>query len=61
MYSGLMDFFLNGAELSLSSANSGNLKSHCSMNWGLTYMCLVGTVVASWSLRQEVADSSPVK
>ena len=34
------------------------------MNWGqfkdyFTQMCLAGTVVASWSLTQEVAGSNP--
>ena len=34
------------------------------MNWAqfkdpVSYMCLAGTVVASWSLIQEVAGSSP--
>ena len=35
------------------------------MNWGqfkdpASYMCLVGTVVASWSLTQEVTGSNPI-
>ena len=52
-----MEFFLNGAELSLNSANS-------SMNWAqlkdpVSHMCLVGVLVPSWSLTQEVAGSSP--
>ena len=59
-----LEFFLNGAELSLNSANSGNLLNHWSMNWAqfkdpVSYMCLAGTVVAYWSLTQEVAGSSP--
>ena len=34
------------------------------MNWSqskdpVSHMCLAGAVVASWSLTQEVADSSP--
>ena len=62
-----MDFSLNGAELSLNSlnsANSGNLVNHSSMNWVQfkdlgVQMCLADTVVASWSLTQEVAGPSP--
>ena len=46
-------FFLNGAELSLNSVNSGNLMNHRSMNWAqfkdpVSHMCLAGAVVASW-------------
>ena len=49
-----MEFFLNGAELSLSSANlanSGNPINHWSMNWAqskdpVTHICLAGTVAA---------------
>ena len=42
-----------------NSANSRNLINHWSMNWAqfkdpFCYMCLAGTVVASWSLRQKV-------
>ena len=53
-------FFLNGAELSLNSVNSGNLINHRSMNWAhfqdpVSHMCLAGAVVASWCLIQEVA------
>ena len=40
-----MEFFLNGPELK-------DLVSH---------MCLVGAVVSSWSLTQEMAGSSPFK
>ena len=45
---------------SLNSTNSGNLINHWSMNWAkfkdpVCHMCLAGTVVASWSLTQEVA------
>ena len=62
-----MEFFLNGTELSLNSVNSadsGNLINHWTMNWAqfkdpVSHMCLVGTVVTSWSLTQEVAGSSP--
>ena len=40
-------FFLNGAELSLNSANLGNLINHGSMNWvqfkdPVTHICLAG-------------------
>ena len=50
--SSLLEFFLNGAELSL---NSEKLINHWSMNWAqfkdsITHMCLAGTVVACWSL-----------
>ena len=56
----LMEFFLNGAELSLNSANSGNVKNHWSMNWAEhkdpgSDMCLVG----AWSLTQEVVGLDP--
>ena len=49
---------------SLNSVNSGNLIIHWSMNWShfkdrVSHMCLAGTVVAFWSLTQEVADSNP--
>ena len=58
-----MEFFLNEAELSLNSvnsANSGNLINHWSLNWAdFKDVCLAGAVVASWSLTQEVAGSSP--
>ena len=54
-----MEFFLNGAELSLNSENSGNLKNHRSMtgaqfNDPISPMSLAGAVVASWSTTQEV-------
>ena len=60
-YDDSLEFFLNGAELSL---NSGNLINHWSMNWArfkdpVSHMCLSGTVVAFWSLTQEVAGLSP--
>ena len=62
-----MELFLNVAELSLNSvnsANSGKLINHCIMNWAqfkdpISHMCLADAVVASWSLTQEVAGSSP--
>ena len=62
-----MEFFQNGAELSLNSvnsANSGNLINHWSMNWAqfknpVYHMCLAGAVVASWPLIQEEAGLSP--
>ena len=63
-----MGFILNGAEFSLNSvnsANSGNLINHSSMNLTkfkdpVSHMCLTGAVVASWSLTQQVAGSSPL-
>ena len=47
----------------LNSVNSEKLKNHRSMNWAqfkdpIAHMCLAGTVVACWSLTQEVAGSS---
>ena len=56
-----------GAELSLNSVisvNSSNLINHWSMTWfqfkePVSDMCLAGSVVASWSLTQEMAGSSP--
>ena len=47
-------------KLNRNSLNSGNLINHWNMNWAqfkdpVTHMCLAGTVVASWSLTQEVA------
>ena len=64
----LLEFFLNGAELSLNlviSANSGNFINHWNMNWAqfkdpASHICLTGSVVASWSLTQKVAGSSPL-
>ena len=58
-----IEFFLNEAELSLNSVNSGNLINHWSMNWSqfkdpVPHMCLAGAVAASWSLTQEVVGSS---
>ena len=57
------EFSLNGAELSLNSANSGNLINHLSTNKvkfkdPVSHMCLAGALVASWSLTQEVAGLS---
>ena len=62
-----LEFFLNWAELSMNSVNSvnsGNLKSHWSINRTqyndpVSHVCLAGTVVAYWSLTQEVAGSRP--
>ena len=60
----IMEFSLNGAELSLNSGNSENLRNHWSMNWVqykdlLCYLCLCGLVVSSLSLTQEILGSSP--
>ena len=46
------------------SVNSDNLINHWSMNWNqfkdpTSNVCLAGTVVACWSLTQEMASSSP--
>ena len=59
-----LEFSLNGAELSLNSGNSENLRNHWSMNWVqykdlLCYLCLHGLVVSSLSLTQEILGSSP--
>ena len=59
-----LEFSLNGAELSLNSGNSENLRNHWSMNWVqykdlLCYLCLCGLVVSSLSLTQEILGSSP--
>ena len=46
----LLQFFLNGEELSLNSVNSGNPINHGSMNWVqdlVSYMSPAGAVVAS--------------
>ena len=56
--------FPKWAKLSVNSANWGNLLNHWSMNWNqfkdpVSNLCLAGAVVASWSLTQEVAGSSP--
>ena len=53
-----LEFFLNGAELSLNSvnsANSGNLINQWRKEWAefkdaVPHMCLAGTAVAFWSL-----------
>ena len=55
-----VEFFLNGVKLSV---DSDNLINHRSMNWDqfkdpVSHMCLAGTVVASWSLTQEVPGLS---
>ena len=49
---------------SVNSANSGNLINHWSTNWAQfidpdSHLCLAGTMIASWSLTEEVAGSSP--
>ena len=49
----------NGTE-KLNSTNSGNLINHWRMNWTqfkdtISYMCFAGTMVAPWSLTQQVA------
>ena len=59
-----MEFFLNGAKLSLNSANSENVINHSSMDWAqfkdpIFHMGLAGSVVASWPLTQEVAGLNP--
>ena len=46
-----------------NSVNSVNLINHLDMNWGqfndpICYLCLAGTMVASWSLTHEVAVSN---
>ena len=43
--------------------NLGNLINHWSVNWDqfeypVSHICLIGAIVASWSLTQEVAGSS---
>ena len=48
-----VQFFLNGAELSLNSVNSGNLINHCSMNWGqfknpVSHMCVIVWLNRIW-------------
>ena len=54
-----MEFFLNGARLSWNFVNSLNLINHWIMNWSqfkdpVSYMCLDGTVLASWSVTEWV-------
>ena len=60
----IMGFSLNGAELSLISGISENLRNHWGMNWVqykdlLCYMCPCGTVVSSLSLTQEILVFNP--
>ena len=55
--------FPKWAEISVNSANSGNLINHRSMNCSqfkdpVSDMCLVGTVAACWSLTQQMASLS---
>ena len=62
--SATLEFSLNGAELSLNSTNSENLRNHWGMNWVqyndlLCYLCLCGLVVSSPSLTQEILGSNP--
>ena len=49
---------------SMNSAKSGNTINHWSMDQGqfkdpVSHICLAGTVVASWSLTQEMSGLSP--
>ena len=60
-----MEFFLNGAELSLNPVNSGNLINHWSMNWAQR-SCLshlswwhCGSILFSYTRGGWVAGSSP--
>ena len=54
-----MEFFLNGAELSVNSVNSGNLINHFSMNWAqfkdpVSHLCLCwccGSILVSHTRR----------
>ena len=46
-----------------NSVTSGNLINHWSMNWArfkdpICFLCLAGTVVASWPLKQQMAGSN---
>ena len=59
-----LEFSLNGAELSLNSGNSENLRNHWGMNWIqykdlLCCLCLCGWVVESLSLTHEILGSNP--
>ena len=59
-----LEFSLNGAELSLNSLNSENLRNHWGMNWVqykdlLCCLYLCGWVVEPLSLTQEILDSNP--
>ena len=60
-----LEFSLNRAELSLNSANSGNLRNHWGMIWVqykdlLCCLCVCGWVVEPLSLTQEILGSNPV-
>ena len=55
-----LEFFLNGAKLSTEFSEFRETDNHRSMNWAqfkvpVSHMCCAGTVVACWSLTQEVA------
>ena len=59
----VLGFFMNGAELSLYSVNSGNLGNHRTMNWVqfmdlLCYPYLCVTVVSSLPLTNKVVCSN---
>ena len=58
LFTDSMEFFLNGAELSLNSVISAN-STWAQFQDTVSHMCLAGAVVASWTLTQEVADLSP--
>ena len=50
--------------LTADADTAANLINHWSMKWDqfkdpISHLCLAGSVVASWSLRQEVAGSNP--
>ena len=56
---GILEFSLNGAELSLNSANSENLRNHWNMNWvqfkdPLCYLCLCDAVISSLCLTRDI-------
>ena len=55
-----LEFFLKGAELSVNSENQINQWSMYMAQFKdpVSQMCLIGAVVACWSLAQEVAGSS---
>ena len=55
--------FTKTLKFSLNSVNLVNQIIHCSLDWDqlkdpLCYLCLSGTVVASLSLRREIASSN---
>ena len=50
-----LEFFLNGAEISLNLVNLGNLTN---LKNGSCYHCLPDSVVASLSFTQEIAGSN---